>query len=61
LRTFKRFFSRPEEKGDDLPAAHPFDSMSTREGCGDRIVIMGAGDDSLSGFAGDVLGRVAKK
>jgi UDP-N-acetylmuramate--alanine ligase len=27
---------------------------------GDRIVIMGARDDTLSGFAGDVLGRVVK-
>jgi UDP-N-acetylmuramate--alanine ligase len=44
--------------------------IPTREDCGerivelarpgDRIVIMGARDDTLSAFAGDVLGRVVK-
>jgi hypothetical protein len=28
---FKRFFSRPAKKVNDLPASHPFDSMSARK------------------------------
>jgi UDP-N-acetylmuramate--alanine ligase len=53
-----------------LAAGRKAEHIAAREDCGDRIVelaqpgdrivIMGARDDTLSGFAADVLGRLVK-